>query len=350
MESAISPHLQCPRTLSPRVSPEFTPPYPMYSARVPQELEQVIMASFGVQYDDEAKRPQALAALRHIVDSFDLENGPASHDLSYHVDANGQHNFIALAYWGENASYTQWLESDAVSNWWKSDDRLNDGIGYFRELFAPRVEQIETLYAFTERFPGVGAVMPKASGEVQEHGYWGSMRDRLPLSQTDWMESTGDLRVVSGDPDSRGRVVVRGHDNITLIRSGQEWMQADEKERDLYFDEMLPSLQDGMDFLRDQGKDIGCYSNRFVYSIDVDGNDLDESYNLGHWRSLDQLERWAESHPTHLRIFVTFFDVVEGLVNLRLYHEVSVADGRNQEYEYINCHPETGMMRDAVRA
>ena len=82
-------------------------------------------------------------------------------------------------------------------------------------------------------------------------------------------------------------------------------------------------------------------------SIDLDGNLLDRSYNIGHWGSLDKLERWAESHPTHLRIFTTFFKVAAELDKLRLYHEVSVSDGAEQTFEYINCHPTTGMMRDA---
>ena len=189
--------------------------------------------------------------------------------------------------------------------------------------------------------------MGAISGEVNEHGYWGSMRERFPLSQTDWMTPGGELTVVAGDPQAGGRVVVRGHDNIALIRSGQDWIEAGEDERSLYLDEILPSLEAGMDFLRDNGESLGCYSNRFVRSIDLDGNELDESYDIGHWRSLDKLERWAESHPTHLRIFTTFFRVAERLEKLRLYHEVSVSDGNDQLFEYINCHPATGMMRDA---
>lgn len=102
-----------------------------------------------------------------------------------------------------------------------------------------------------------------------------------------------------------------------------------------------------MDFLRDNGETVGCYSNRFVRSIDIDGNELDESYDIGHWSSLDKLERWSESHPTHLRIFTTFLRVAAGLEKLRLYHEVSVSDGKDQLFEYVNCHPRTGMMRDA---
>jgi hypothetical protein len=145
----------------------------------------------------------------------------------------------------------------------------------------------------------VGAVMGQTSGEIIEHGYWGSMRDRFPQSQIDWMKPDGELRVVVGDPAAGGRVVVQAHDNIALIRSGQDWRAAEADERVLYLEEILPTLQAGMDFLRENGETLGCYSNRFVRSIDLEGNFLDESYNIGHWRSLEKLERWAESHPSN---------------------------------------------------
>jgi aldoxime dehydratase len=114
-------------------------------------------------------------------------------------------------------------------------------------------------------------------------------------------------------------------------------------------EEIEPTLRAGMNFLRDNGSAIGCYSNRYVQFIDIDGNLLEQSFDIGHWRSLDLLERWAESHPTHLRIFTTFFRVATQLSKLRLYHEVSGFDGSDQHYEYVNCHPRTGMMRDATK-
>ncbi|WP_042268893.1 aliphatic aldoxime dehydratase [Paraburkholderia heleia] len=348
MESAIDKHLQCPRTLSRRVADDYKPPFPMYAARAGEEMSQVVMAYFGVQYHGSEMRSRALEALRKIVADFGLDDGPAHYDLTTHPDNEGYDNLIAVAYWRDPAAHHRWLASPSVSEWWNSDERLKDGIGYFREIAAPRAEQFETLYAFTDNFPGVGAIMDGVSGEVQEHGYWGSIRDRFPISQTDWMRPNGTLEVVHGKPELSGRVIVRGHDNVALIRSGQEWREAGEDERQLYLGEIEPTLRAGMDFLRDHGHDYGCYSNRYVQSIDLDGNLQDESYNIGHWRSLDKLERWAESHPTHLRIFVTFFRVVAGLSKLRLYHEVSVFDAKNQVYEYINCHARTGMMRDAV--
>lgn len=346
MESAIDRHLQCPRALSRRVADDYQPPFPMFVARAEPDLKQVVMGYFGVQYRGEDHRDEALATLRHIVEDFALPAGPGEYDTTHHVDAAGYDNFIAVGYWRDPATYEQWLSQPEVADWWSSADRLNGGVGVFREIVSPRADQFETLYAFTDDFPGVGAVMDRVSGEILEHGYWGSMRDRIPVSQTDRMSPAGHL-AAQGDPVQPGRVIVRPHDNVALIRSGQDWVEADEDERALYLTEIEPVLRSGMDFLRDNGQAVGCYSNRYVRYVDVDGNPIDKSYNIGHWRSLDLLERWAESHPTHLRIFTTFFRVVEGLVKLRLYHEVSVFDAKDQYYEYVNCHPATGMLRDA---
>lgn len=348
MESAIDKHLKCPRTLSRRVPDEYQPPFPMWVARADEQLEQVVMGYWGVQYRGEDQREAALNAMRHIAASLSLLDGPLSHDLTHHTDNSGYDNLMIVGYWKDPAAYCRWLRTPEVIEWWSSEDRVSDGLGYFREIVAPRAEQFETLYGFRDELPGVGAVMDTISDDIEEHGYWGSMRDRFPISQTDWMAPSGELTVIAGDPAKGGRVVVQGHDNIALIRSGQDWAEAGDEERSLYLNEILPTLQAGMDFLRDSGKDLGCYSNRFVNYIDLDGNLLNLSYNIGHWRSLEKLERWAESHPTHLRIFVTFFRVATSLSKLRLYHEVSVSDAKDQVFEYINCHPQTGMLRDAV--
>lgn len=128
-------------------------------------------------------------------------------------------------------------------------------------------------------------------------------------------------------------MVVRAHDNITLIRSGQDRVDTGPEERELHLSEIEPVLREGMDFLRDHGAEVGWYSNRYVRYCDVDGNPL---------------ERWSESHPTHLRIFTTFFEVVTGLEKLRLHHEVSAFDAHAQHYEYVDRHPATGMLRDAT--
>ncbi len=66
---------------------------------------------------------------------------------------------------------------------------------------------------------GVAVLADGMSGEIQEHAYWGGMRDRIPLSQTDAMSPGGEPRVIRDG----ARIRVVAHDNLCLIRSGQDW-------------------------------------------------------------------------------------------------------------------------------
>jgi len=47
------------------------------------------------------------------------------------------------------------------------------------------------------------------------------------------------------------------HDNLCLIRSGQDWSDTETSERKLYLEDVEPVLREGMDFLRDEGVGIG---------------------------------------------------------------------------------------------
>jgi aldoxime dehydratase len=67
-------------------------------------------------------------------------------------------------------------------------------------------------------------------------------------------------------------------------------------------------------------------------------------------QSLEHMERWAESHPTHLHIFGSFMKMVRAMnfdLKLPLYHEVAVVPAHDQTFEYINCHTGTGLLRCA---
>jgi aldoxime dehydratase len=346
MESSIAQHLVCPRTRTRRIDDDYAPPYPCWSARAPVSVKQVVMGYFGVQSKGKQMHGKSCAALMAMVKTFGLVNGPKHHDLAHFTDAQGWDNMLAIAYWDDPAAFARWRARAEVDGWWSSQDRLQDGIGYFREIVSPRVEHYETMFNTPDRLEGIGVAMGGLSSDIQEHGYWGSARDRIALAQTDALSPVGALRA-STPPTPGGRVRVLGHENVAIIRSGQEWTETAGKERELYLNDMEPVLRQGMDFLRDKGSSIGCYSNRYMTHIDGAGNPIEKSFGLSSWRSLADMERWSESHPTHVAIFGTFMRIVQELqfqLKLRVYHEVSVLKPDEQEYEYINCHANTGML------
>jgi aldoxime dehydratase len=144
------------------------------------------------------------------------------------------------------------------------------------------------------------------------------------------------------------RLRVKPHENICLIRSGQDWSDTDAAERKMYLEDVEPVLREGMEFLRDEGLGIGCFANRYMTVLDASGRPTEKSYGMSWWKSLAALERWAESHPTHVRIFgaaMKYLSTLGPAAKLRLYHEVTVARGADQFFEYLDCHPGTGMLK-----
>ena len=70
---------------------------------------------------------------------------------------------------------------------------------------------------------------------------------------------------------------------LCYIRSGQDWSEADEKEKSMYFGDLEPALKRGMEFLTTEGKPEGCLSNRFLDCITRDGKPLDKTFSYGLW-------------------------------------------------------------------
>lgn len=347
MESAIPDHLKSARTRHRRVPDDYQPPYPSFVARYRPSVRRVVMAYFGVQHKGGDPPAAAQAALGWIAEQFARADGPSHWDRAQAVDQAGYVNVLSAAYWDDPKRFDGWFA--AVCDQWMSAIHAADGIGRFIEVLRPAVDRYETLFSSLGRAEGVAAIAESFSGEVQEHAYWGGMRDRIPLSQTDAMEPSGTPRVLRDG--LRLRVVP--HDNVCLIRSGQDWTDTEEDERRMYLTEVEPELRAGMDFLRDHGTEIGCYCNHYVTLTGPGGAAIEKSYGLSWWKSLAALERWAESHPTHVRIFGAAMKYLSRLgpaAKLRLYHEVTVARADEQYFEYLGCHPRTGMLADAVEA
>ncbi|HEY3471616.1 MAG TPA: phenylacetaldoxime dehydratase family protein [Amycolatopsis sp.] len=335
VESAIPAHLRADRTRPTRKSAAFRPPYPSFSARFAPSVRQVVMAYFGVQHASETPPPVAEKALARLAGAA----GSAHRERARYVDEAGYHTTVEIRYWTDPAEFSAWL---ADHDFWTAGPASPDA-GFFLEVVQPTVRRFETLFS-NDRREGIGVAAAGLSGEIQEHGYWGGARDRLPLAQTDPLDAAGTVSAgFSGD-----LVTVVPNGNLCLIRSGQEWTETDGDERRMYLAEVEPVLRAGMDFLRDDGRSVGCYANRYLRVLAEDGGETDKTFGLSWWRSLEDLETWAESHPTHVAIFraaLKYLSTMGPAARLRLYHEVTVAEQGQTRFEYLGCHPGTGLLR-----
>lgn len=343
MESAIPQHLATERTQPATLTPGWQPPYPGYVARFAPSVTRVAMAYLGVQY--RATEPPAVVrtALADLTAACELPDGPRHVDRAGYLDENGWTTVIAIAYWDQPGSYDRWFP--AAREMWLGDHRATPEAGFFIEAVRPATTRFETLLS-NDRPEGVALLADELSGEVAEHGYWGGARDRMPLTQTD--------PLAPGEPpaliDDGARQRIRAQHNVCLIRSGQDWSDTDGDERRMYLDEVEPSLRTGMDFLRDEGRTIGCYDNRYLRVLDDDGAALDKSFGMSWWHSMAELDDWAREHPTHKAIFgaaMRYLSTLGPAARLRLHHEVTVAAADEQHFEYLGCHPETGLLKVA---
>ncbi|MFC0138968.1 phenylacetaldoxime dehydratase family protein [Erwinia mallotivora] len=345
MESAIPQHLRVAREHPATLPEDYQPPFPAWTARFTPLTGQVVMACFGVQ----AGTPLSLADLHPVTTRFAQPDGPLHWDTACCQDAMGFYNLVAIAYWASPQQFDQWQHSSGFHTWWSSPQREEGSCGYFLEVVCPTADRFETIFSDRSSKEGVAHLASGMSDEMQEHGYWGSARDRLPVAQR--AELAGSTLPQRRQSQGR-RVTLYGRENLCLIRSGQDWSATGQEERRKYLAEVAPVLREGMDFLRDEGATVGCLSCRFMTVLDrVSGAETEKTFGLAHFSDLAALELWARSHPTHVAIFGGFMRYVKELnfnITLRLWHEIVVVPASAQHFSYINCHPHSGLMTHSL--
>jgi aldoxime dehydratase len=340
LESAIPSHLITERTRPVGHPDTYEPPYPGFAARFDPSLTTVVMAYYGVQYRGDTVPDVVAAALAELGEATAVDGGPVHWDRARYVDEAGYTTVVNALYWLDPAEFKVWRASAPE---WTSPARFTPEAGFFTEVVTPKVERFETLFS-SDRIYGIAVASEQLSDMVVEHAYWGSARDRIPASQTDGLEPHGQ---VSASSNGRLTTVTPGS-NLCLIRSGKDWSETEGDERRMYLGEVYPKWREGMEFLRDDGREIECYANRHMRVLDDQFQDTDEAYAMSWWRSLADLEAWAKSHPTHKAIFgaaMNYLSTMGPAAKLRLYHEITIVDAEQSEFEYLGCHPETGMLR-----
>jgi len=321
----------------------FEPPVPAWAADWAGEassLTTVVFAVQGVSLSTiKAWAKQAL---------YNIKDAPELVDTAQFTDLEGVVNTAYIAYW-RDASHDRWWSNPEVSAWWQSDDRLDDGVGYWRERYDMPIERLETLHS-TPNSHGVANLAPELEGPVDEHAYPGAARDRILISGSQDVMSSATIRStkLASEVSAGGkRVLVTPPEKMCVIRSGQDWGHCGSEERDFYLNQVHPSLIEGMSYLSHNAEESRCMSMRLMQNIDGDGNKLDQTFGLGYALDILAFEEWAKSHPTHLKIFGTFMTHAENFgenMQLRLWHEVSVLAADAGQFEYINCHSKTGLL------
>ena len=353
LECAIAEHLRTERSVPARTPDGYQPPFPAFVARFPQSIKDVVMAIIGAQHADAEKAKDA-GSLNQILSFMtkDPQSSPPGHwDLAAVTDAAGAYNEVVIAYWDNIPAFEDWKKASGFDDWWASLNPESEEHGWFQEVFLPSMDRYETIYSELDgRTPeGAGAMCSHVSGTVQEHVYWGSMRDRLPASQVQELAGEKASAPELLKDTNKARERVGGKDNLCVIRSGQDWSKTSPEERKLYLETMHPVLIEGMTFLRDKGGEIGCYSCRFMDVLDPKSmsNGTEQTFGLAYFDDIASLEKWSKDHQTHLNIFGGFLQYVKKLdfnITLHLYHEVLVLKPEQQFLEYVGCHSKTGML------
>lgn len=343
LEAAIPPHLTGERTQPLRVPSDFQgPTIPACSARFSEQTAKMATVDFGIQAKpgiDISKAVQRLTA------AFKAAQGPGHIIPSSLRDPKGFDNMVFTTYWADAEEYDKWQQS-LGKGWWYAHLEPAGEIGVFIESYIISVDEIETLFSRPKPH-GFAAVAKSMSGPTDTHGYSGSMRDRIPCAQTDPLEPGVYPSVARRPAVSKGaHIVVRPQDNLCIIRSGQDWGDCDEEETSWYISQMQPRLKDAMDHIVQHQSLVGCFSSRLMQVGHHGVENITETWNIGAWSSLGQLEAWTE-FPIHKRLMDAakaygkkFGDQGKFL----LWHEVMVVKEGNQLFEYYNCHEETGLL------
>ena len=319
----------------------WDPPAPAWQSAWRDRQSPLVTGVFGIQNE----KPTLLD--NWAAGAISGAHAPFATERGTYVDRFGVSNFLYVFYW-RKPDYDDWWSLDANSGWWSDMERIADRVGYWREVFAMPFDRFETLHS-TESPHGIGVSADGMEGPIIEHGYPGGMRDRIPLSESSDLRNSADMatRLESRTTNGGLRVVVTPPENMCVIRSGQNWGFCSPEQRRWYLEKLHPVLLEGMHYLGDNPRETNCYSLRFVDRKDDSWGAMEQSFGLGFATDVHAFEQWAKSHPTHLAIFDGFLNMVDTFgadLQLRLWHEVTALPGSGCEFEYIGCHPGTGLL------
>jgi aldoxime dehydratase len=331
-----------------RKPPNFKPAVQRWSFQVPPGQSEFRMALFGAEAPDNVALNDhpLLSWVERFLSSH--PDGPSCHQHARSRTLHGTSMHLVSAYWVNEDRFSRWSRDGAVERWWQDPARLDGPFATWREILRIPRDRQESLFWLD--FPiGVSASPEVALYPTPYCGYYGAMRDRLIAAARDRLDSPLGITLQrrAGPKGFGEHWSVRPPKNLAIIRGGSSWGFMDEEQYANYEDQLRGPVSAGMDYLERNPLPSGCASMRWQRSSDMHGNLEPDEYAHAYFLSLGHLEDWAENHASHAAIFSAAISRYRryGAANqLRTWHEVYVLPEGGHRFEYLNCHPDTGLL------
>lgn len=348
---ALNPSSKCPFN--------HVPACTAWTAVFPKTMTHMIYVQFGFQEIGAASgQPNPVSWPTPVVSGgnherlqemrtwFQLPDSPLHLDCGVFDDAQGNRNWMFYGYWDNYETYQKWAAHPQISRWWSSPV-ADSSFGYWKELAIIPTDHIETIQQ-ADRKHASGHFLQREVTDV--HDYWGAARDRIPASVSHSFESpVGKTLVEPVFGKTRGQhIKMNLPGNICHVRSAQDLILIGSRQRETYVNKVEPSLRKGLEYISANPVETGCITCRYVREVTLNGQPLEKTCGTLFFLSLEHLEYWAESHPTHQAIYVMFNKMIEihgqEELELALWHETAVLPKGHLQAEYVNCASATGFL------
>jgi hypothetical protein len=354
--------MSCPARLYPfRKPPNHSVPIPRWSLRLPEDINQVFISYIGIQQHDD--KDETIKAALQIIQSIQQwlvrDDGPATYESFSVLDDNdADESAVWACYWTDSSKHKSSLENLYLETLHSNlSPSSQSAIGIWQEGFATVLSRLETNYSGLDYLPGLARLPDSNTAEHSLSAYWGAARDRIPDSAHDLFPRTTNTAPPNPTITGRGRHLVgTNYSNLVHIRSGQFWENCGQQEADSYEQKLEPTLRSGLQYLRDHSTDTGAIALRYLRNVDLppdpNARQCKETCGAGFFANLEDLEKWAKTHVSHLRIYkgaMQHYKAFGEERRFRTWHEVCVIEEVDARFEYVNCDLGEGVSGGMVR-
>lgn len=339
------------RTYPLKKPPGHRPPVPRWTLKFNNPAQTHLHTIYiGVQAHNAANSSQAESTIFSLLASQEI---PAIDTFRVTNGFDTENSKVWVCYFTSESAYRSVLQHLHLPSIWHSLPS-KDSIGLWTESFSAPIARLETNYSRLDHKPGL-AQLPETSQPAHElTAYWGAGRDRIPSSAHDRFPTPEDIPTPKKFPNGYGEHLVgSNYDNMCHIRSGQWWAKCPDDEREAYENGLQGKLMQGMQYLWDHAEETGTIGLRFLQNTDSTSSAssetrLKETCGAGFFRNWGDLERWSSRHPSHLAIFNGAMAHAKRFGDDRKFmtwHEVWILKAGEARVEYVNCHPDTGLIK-----